>query len=206
MSLVTVPIYLDATGITAVTVTATQLTTQLAAHPRIDEGSLMDTSAWSVTHIRTGYITADFEHWDPLPTPPDLEALRLYAEWLERHIDLDTHDRHLLAARIEAVADMDFCAVIDFYKDHINDWTDPADCRCGAPHAHPAGHLCSRCRRIGATGTRNPNLTQDDLVASLCDPQSSAGLSIAERLRGSTGLDAPWTNLEPQSITDTTGR
>lgn len=186
MSLISVPIFLDDNGIEAVTVTATQLTSQLATHPRIDDGRMMNTAAWSVTHIRTGFITADFEHWDPLPTPPEITALRRYAEWLERHIDLDTHDPHVLAQRIAAVADMDFCAVVDFYKDHINDWTEPLACRCGAPHAHPAVHRCWPCRMQGTTGPKNPDLTQEDLVAALGDslPQSPPRPGIAERLRG----------------------
>lgn len=170
MTLTTVPIFLDTNGIEAITVTAVQLTTQLAAHPRIDEGLLMNPAAWSVTHIRTGYVTADFEHWDPLPTPPDIAALRRYAEWLERHIDLDTHDLHVLVERIATVVDADFCAIVDFYKDHINDWTEPSFCRhCAAPHAHPAGQLCSRCRISGNTRPHDPTLTQDDLVAALTE-------------------------------------
>lgn len=186
MSLVTVPIFLDDNGIKAQIITATQLTTQLAAHPRIDAGRLMNTGAWSVTHIRTGYITADFEHYGPLATPPDITALRRYAEWLERHVDMDTHDPHVLAQRIAAGATMDFCGVVDFYKDQINDWTEPESCRCGAPHAHPAGHLCWRCRTRGDTAPKDPDLTQEDLVAALCERHSPLP-NVTDRMRSRPG-------------------
>lgn len=169
MTIVSVPIFLDDNAIEALTVSAEELTEYLAAHPlTVEHGQGFDPAIWVVTHIRTGLEIGRFQNWDPLQSPVSIHALRQFAQWFGRHIDLNTFSIAELATRITSHAGIDFCDVISFYENHINDWIDPPTCTfCRAENAHPAANKCWECRTKGRTHHHDSTLTAADLYASL---------------------------------------
>lgn len=173
MTIVSVPIFLDDNAIESLTVSAEELTEHLAAHPwTTDHGQGLDPARWAVTHIRTGLEIGRFENWDPLQSPVSIHALRQFAQWFGRHIDLNTFNTAELTTRITSHAGIDFLDVISFYENHINDWIEPPACTfCGAVNAHPAAHKCWECRTKGHTHQHNAALTAADLYAALTEPE-----------------------------------
>ncbi|RIR16524.1 hypothetical protein D2E41_26810 [Mycobacteroides abscessus] len=192
MTIVSVPIFLDDNAIEALTVSAEELTEYLAAHPlTVEHGQGFDPAVWVVTHIRTGLEIGRFENWDPLQSPPAIAALRRFAQWFGSHIDLDTFNIAELTTRITACAGIDFCDVITFYQDHINDWIDPPACaNCRADNAHPADNKCWECRTKGNTRRHDSTLTAADLYASLTDSEPAKSTltsdQVMHRLQAST--------------------
>ncbi|MBN7567170.1 hypothetical protein D2E64_23370 [Mycobacteroides abscessus] len=147
MSLIPLDVYYEGNTGKPLRTMAVQLTTNLAAHATIThEGRLFDPGSWTVTHIGSGMELLGFEHWDPEPAPPEIPALRRFAAWLELQVDLGGTDGAAVDHRIDEHATTDFTAVIAFYKDQINNWADPVDCRCGSHYAHPVAGQCWRCR------------------------------------------------------------
>lgn len=147
MSLIPLDVFYEGHTGNPLRITAVQLTTHLAAHATITHaGRLLDPANWTVTHIRSGLELLGFEHWDHDQLPPDITALRRFAAWFEKQVDLSGADGAEVDRRIDEHTTTDFAALIAFYKDQINNWADPVACHCGSPYAHPVAGRCWRCR------------------------------------------------------------
>lgn len=147
MTLVSVAVQCDSPDCVPVQMRAVQTSAHLSAHPMlVADGSLLSTSAWSITHIGTGMLIASFEDWDAEQShAPDLSALRGLSAWLEQNMDLNSNDIELIAERLSRI-DGDVLNVIGVYRTSINDWREPLHCGCGAANAHPLLNTCYRCR------------------------------------------------------------
>lgn len=146
MTLLSLPIMLENAGNRPLQVTSVQLTTQLAGHVAVsDDGRLMDPGTWVVRHIRTGVEIEKFQHWDSAQVSIELTALRRFAEWMERTVDLDSSDGDVLFTRLSALGE-DVADLVGFYSHRINDWAEPQACACGVVNADPASGRCTECR------------------------------------------------------------
>lgn len=146
MTIVNVPVMLSGSGATHLQVTSVQLTTQLAGHVAVSsDGRLLDPGTWVVRHIRTGVEIEKFQHWGSAQVSIELTALRRFAEWMERTVDLDSGDAAEVFQRLVALS-QDVADLVGFYCHRINDWTEPKACVCGVVNADPASGKCAGCR------------------------------------------------------------